>query len=59
MQDIQRAFFRHKKVPRHEESLFRFVFDGARLLQHQTAGDHDMQEEDSIDVFREMSGGCE
>ena len=40
-----------------EQSYYRFLFDGDRLNDMQTVKSLEMEDEDTIDVSREMTGG--
>ncbi|ODN83996.1 hypothetical protein L202_00031 [Cryptococcus amylolentus CBS 6039] len=36
----------------------RLIFDGERILDHQTAADLDLEDGDSLDVVLQQVGGC-
>ena len=40
-----------------EQSYYRFLFDGDRLNDMQTVKSLEMEDDDTIDVSREMTGG--
>jgi len=46
-----------KKVGAEQDSV-RFLFDGTRIRPDQTPGDLEMEDEDTIDVFTQQTGGA-